>query len=51
MNVDVFKTVVAAALIAGMAGDFAEKKFGKRVMTASDVRECLTEVFAAFGKK
>lgn len=51
MNVDVFKTVVAAALIAGMAGDFAEKRFGKRVMTASDVRECLTEVFAAFGKK
>jgi len=31
-----------------MAGDIAEKKFGKRVMTASDVRECLAEVFAQF---
>ena len=45
MNIDIFETVVAAVYIAGMAGDIAEKKYGKRVMTASDVRECLTEVF------
>lgn len=48
MNIDLFETVVAAVYIAGMAGDVAEKKFGKRVMTASDVRECLVEVFAQF---
>jgi ADP-dependent NAD(P)H-hydrate dehydratase / NAD(P)H-hydrate epimerase len=45
MNVDIFETVVAAVYIAGLAGDIAEKKFGKRVMTASDVRECLVEAF------
>jgi len=48
MNIDIFETVVAAVYVAGMAGDIAEKKFGKRVMTASDVRECLVEVFAEF---
>jgi NAD(P)H-hydrate epimerase len=48
MNIGLFETVVAAVYIAGMAGDVAEKKFGKRVMTASDVRECLAEVFASF---
>ncbi len=47
-EIDVFETVVAAVYVAGMAGDVAEKKYGKRVMTASDVRECLTEVFAGF---
>ena len=46
MKIDIFQTVVAAVYVAGMAGDIAEKKFGKRVMTASDVRECLTDVFA-----
>ena len=45
LSIDIFETVVAAVYIAGMAGDMAEKKYGKRVMTASDVRECLTEVF------
>ena len=45
MNIDIFETVVAAVYVAGMAGDVAEKRYGKRVMTASDVRECLTEVF------
>jgi hydroxyethylthiazole kinase-like uncharacterized protein yjeF len=45
MNVDIFETVVAAVYISGLAGDIAEKKFGKRVMTASDVRECLGEAF------
>ncbi|HLA94363.1 MAG TPA: NAD(P)H-hydrate dehydratase [Pyrinomonadaceae bacterium] len=47
MNIDIFETVVAAVYVAGLAGDIAEKKYGKRVMTASDVRECLTEAFAA----
>lgn len=51
MNIDIFETVVAAVYIAGMAGDVAEKKYGKRVMTASDVRECLTDVFASFEEK
>ncbi len=45
MNIDIFETVVAAVYIAGMAGDTAEKKYGKRVMTASDVRECMVDVF------
>ena len=44
-KIDIFETVVAAVYVAGMAGDVAEKKYGKRVMTASDVRECLTEAF------
>ncbi|MFL6469172.1 MAG: NAD(P)H-hydrate dehydratase [Pyrinomonadaceae bacterium] len=48
MKIDIFETVVAAVYVAGMAGDIAEKKFGKRVMTASDTRECLVEVFAQF---
>ncbi|HMO81652.1 MAG TPA: NAD(P)H-hydrate dehydratase [Pyrinomonadaceae bacterium] len=48
MDIDIFETVVAAVYIAGMAGDIAEKKFGKRVMTASDVRECLADAFAEF---
>lgn len=45
MEIDIFETVVAAVYIAGLAGDIAEKKFGKRVMTASDVRECLSDAF------
>jgi hydroxyethylthiazole kinase-like uncharacterized protein yjeF len=44
-KIDIFETVVAAVYIAGMAGDVAEKKYGKRVMTASDVRDCLVDVF------
>jgi len=50
MNIDIFETVVAAVYIAGMAGDVAERKFGKRVMTASDVRECLADVFEELGR-
>lgn len=44
-KIDIFETVVAAVYVAGMAGDIAEKEYGKRVMTASDVRECLTDAF------
>ena len=47
MKVDIYETVVAALYIAGLAGDIAAEKFGKRVMTASDVRECLGEAFAS----
>lgn len=45
MEIDMFETVVAAVYVAGLAGDIAEKKYGKRIMTASDVRECLGEAF------
>ena len=48
MKIDIVETIVSAVYVAGMAGDIAAKKYGKRVMTASDVRECLTEVFQQF---
>jgi NAD(P)H-hydrate epimerase len=41
----VLMAVVSAVYIAGLAGDIAERKLGKRVMIASDVRECLAEAF------
>jgi len=44
-NVPIFNSVVAAFYVAGLAGDIAERKFGKRVMLASDVRDCLAEAF------
>ncbi|HMU34729.1 MAG TPA: NAD(P)H-hydrate dehydratase [Pyrinomonadaceae bacterium] len=46
MKIDIFETVVAAVYVAGMAGDIAAANYGKRVMTASDVRECLVDAFA-----
>jgi NAD(P)H-hydrate epimerase len=46
MKIDMLETLVAAVYIAGMAGDIAAKKFGKRFMTASDVKDCLVDVFA-----
>ncbi len=42
---EVFDAVVAAVYLAGLAGDIAERKFGKRSMLASDVRMCLGEAF------
>ena len=45
MKIDIFETVVAAVYIAGLAGDIAAEKYGKRSMLATDVRECLSEVF------
>ena len=45
MKIDVFETLVAAVYTAGLAGDIAERKFGKRVMTASDVRDCMADAF------
>src|SRR5687767_3097468 len=47
-NTDITDTVVAGVYMAGLAGDIAEKKFGKRVMTASDVADAFTEVFEHF---
>lgn len=46
-NTDIFEAVIAAVYVAGLAGDIAESKFGKRVMTASDVRESLADAFRA----
>jgi ADP-dependent NAD(P)H-hydrate dehydratase / NAD(P)H-hydrate epimerase len=51
MEIDIFETVVAAVYVAGMAGDIAAKKYGKRVMTASDVKDCLVDVFNSFENK
>jgi NAD(P)H-hydrate epimerase len=49
-NADIFDTVVAAVYIAGLAGDIAERKFGKRVMTASDTADALAECFNLFNE-
>jgi NAD(P)H-hydrate epimerase len=48
-GVGIFESVVAAVYISGLAGDIAMRKFGKRVMIASDVRDCLTEGFREVG--
>jgi hydroxyethylthiazole kinase-like uncharacterized protein yjeF len=47
MKIDIFETVVAAVYLAGLAGDIASEKYGKRSMLASDVRECLMDAFKA----
>ncbi len=48
MKIDIFSAIVAGVYLSALAGDLAAKKFGKRVMTASDVRECLADVFSLF---
>jgi NAD(P)H-hydrate epimerase len=48
MKTDVSDAVVAAVYVAGLAGDIAEKKFGKRMMTASDTAEALADCFRLF---
>jgi ADP-dependent NAD(P)H-hydrate dehydratase / NAD(P)H-hydrate epimerase len=45
-----FNAVVAALYIAGMAGDVAAKKFSERLMTATDVRNCLQEAIEELQK-
>jgi NAD(P)H-hydrate epimerase len=45
---NIVDAVIAAVYLAGMAGDIAEKKFGKRVMTASDTAEALADCFELF---
>lgn len=47
---EIFKAVVAAVYIAGLAGDIAERKYGKRIMTATDVRNCLGEAIREIEK-
>ncbi len=49
-KVDIFETVVAAVYIAGLAGDIAAAKYGKRTMLASDVRKCLNKAFRQLEK-
>jgi ADP-dependent NAD(P)H-hydrate dehydratase / NAD(P)H-hydrate epimerase len=49
MKIDMFETVVAAVYLAGLAGDIAAEKYGKRSMLASDVRECLMDAFQKVG--
>lgn len=49
MKVDIFETVIAAVYLAGLAGDIAAEKIGKRSMTASNVRESLQMAFDKVG--
>lgn len=50
-EIELIDGVVAAVYLSGLAGDIAEQKFGKRVMTASDVAEALTDAFGQFDGK
>ena len=47
LDIGIFETLVAAMYFAGLAGDIADEKYGKRVMTASDVRESFHDALAA----
>jgi len=47
LKIGIFETLVAAMYIAGLAGDIADEKYGKRIMTASDVRESFHDAFTA----
>jgi NAD(P)H-hydrate epimerase len=51
MKIDIFETVVAAVYIAGLAGDIAAEKYGRRSMLATNVRECLSEAFRELERK
>jgi NAD(P)H-hydrate epimerase len=44
-DANALEAVVAALFIGGRAGDFAARDLGMRAMTASDIREHLSEVF------
>jgi ADP-dependent NAD(P)H-hydrate dehydratase / NAD(P)H-hydrate epimerase len=48
IKIDIVDAIVAGVFMASLAGDIAAKKFGKRIMTASDVRECMSDVFSLF---
>ena len=48
---NIFDAVVAAVYFAGLAGDIAEQKFGKRVMTASDTAEAFADCFELFNDR
>jgi NAD(P)H-hydrate epimerase len=47
LKIGIFETLVAAMYIAGLAGDIADEKYGKRVMTASDVRDSFHDALVA----
>jgi len=44
-QMDAFETVAAAVYVCGLAGDLAAKEIGMRAMTASDIREYLSQAF------
>jgi NAD(P)H-hydrate epimerase len=44
-QMDAFETVAAAVYVSGLAGDFAAKELGMRSMTASDIRDHLSQAF------
>lgn len=46
-----FESVVAALYIAGVAGDIAAEKFSDRLLTATDVRECLKDAIDSLGMR
>ena len=48
---NIFDAVVAAVYFAGLAGDIAAQKFGKRVMTASDTAEAFADCFELFNDR
>lgn len=48
LGLDPAETTAAAVYFAGTAGDIAQQKYGKRVMTASDVRDAFTDAFRKF---
>lgn len=50
MKVDVYETIVVAVYIAGYAADIVERKYGKRSMLATDVRESLMQAFLELEK-
>ncbi len=51
-NLDIaFEAVVAALYVSGLAGDVAAKKFGQRLMTATDIRDCIGEALDIIDKR
>lgn len=51
INIDcAFEATVAALYIAGVAGDIAAEKFSQRLMTTTNVRECLQEAIERIKK-
>jgi hydroxyethylthiazole kinase-like uncharacterized protein yjeF len=51
MKIEIFDAVVAGVFMSALAGDIAVRKFGKRILTASDVRECMSDVFQLFSDR